>query len=75
MATKPAGGWAFPQDRPTTDGYAGSEGMELRDYFAAAVITGACASPKTWPVAPADLANLTKSAYVIADAMIVQRKS
>ena len=72
---KPDGGPAFPSHVATTK----HDGMTLRDYFAAAALTGiqqwdALLNPKSprfgKPGAGEDMAAL---AYEIADAMIAKR--
>ena len=45
-------------------------GMTLRDYFAAKVISGICASG---PAPSWDNAMLAKEAYKLADAMLAER--
>jgi hypothetical protein len=69
------GGPAFPDD--SQHNYTG--GMTLRDYFAAAALTGICAHPtaikqgmeQTGDEAPQFAAD---SAYEVADAMLAARK-
>ena len=56
---------AFPKDK-TAGGY---DGVTLRDYFAAKVITGAWQT-----VSPGSQSELAKRAYEIADAMLNQRE-
>lgn len=70
MTTKNTGGPAFPESGPR--GMAvGGEGMTLRDYFAAKVIQGICASGpgNSWTNA-----SLAKEAYALADAMLEARE-
>lgn len=65
------GGPAFPESVRTTD-LAGNplaiikNGMSLRDYFAAAALTGMCARGEHH-------GSLHKYAYEIADAMLAER--
>lgn len=47
-----------------------SQGMTLRDYFAAAALTGLVASPHMTEWSPA---NEATSAYQLADAMMLER--
>ena len=58
---------AFP--KPTEMDYRTQDGMSLRDYFAAKVITGAVQT-----VSPGSQSELAKRAYQIADAMLEQRE-
>ena len=63
---------AFPTqgyDSPNHGWIYGSDGMYLRDYFAAAALQGALASDNTWY---AD--DVADYAYKCADAMLAARK-
>ena len=68
------GGWAFPRPavqgaRSYEDNEPAEEGMTLRDYFAAAAMTGLCAySAGRTPE------NMAPEAYRVADALILARK-
>lgn len=66
--TKDDGGFAFPHpyDSPT--------GMSLRDYFAAAALTGICVSDKFIRTKENTAGNAIW-AYEIADAMLAARKA
>jgi hypothetical protein len=69
------GGPAFPTERNLT------QGMTLRDYFAAKVINGLCAgfaaTEKDWPDSddPDDYDVVAWHAYRMADAMLKARES
>lgn len=68
------GGPAFPcinANRGRSDG-ANIEGMSLRDYFAGQVVNGICHG-LVHGIRPADIVNLTRDAYGIADAMLAER--
>jgi hypothetical protein len=76
MSAKPDGGPAFPRRLPDGEwppdeavrlvkAYAG---MSLRDYFAAAALTGILASDNE--IGPA---TATQTAYIMADRMIAER--
>ena len=75
------GGNAFPIHIPATlvDGSETAMGMSLRDYFAAAALTGLVASladPANRAKISSDGKNHTdfaKTCYVMADAMLAQR--
>lgn len=58
---------AFPADRDSI------RGMDLRDYFAAAVLQGMLA--QFWTDGPATRARFVSAAYDAADAMLVARKA
>ena len=60
------GGSAFPTETSHGQDY----GMTLRDYFAAAALTGSLAASHT-DGEPEEFANV---AYIIADAMLERRK-
>lgn len=47
-----------------------SEGMTLRDYFAAKVLQGICSHHDTWGLLIQDIADRS---YEIADAMLIER--
>jgi hypothetical protein len=81
METKNNGGSAFPEVTElvkSTDQYPhykvwGSEGMTLRDYFAAKAMGGILADPNV-TIGTDERANLlARSAYGIADAMLRAR--
>ena len=64
------GGAAFPH--PTAPGVGSSQGMTLRDYFAAAAL-GALA--RLVPDVPgADAREIAEAAYILADAMLERRE-
>lgn len=72
------GGAAFPltgtQWNPDRDAYEVSpvsDGMSLRDYFAAKAMAGIVANPDTWGESTHD--GLSVRAYAIADAMLRAR--
>ena len=67
MENKPKNPEAFP--KYTENGYVHQDGMTLRDYFAAKVITGAYQK-----VSAGSQSELAKRAYEIADAMLNQRE-
>lgn len=77
------GGPAFPvpdeRDSETGCGIVqGSSGMSLRDYFAAAALTGLISSPRPPSPQPAEEEFITAQlyadlSYAIADAMITAR--
>ena len=69
------GGPAFPHDKYMKNGdqwgtYAHG-GMSLRDYFAAAAMTGLC-SGQHWPMA-SDGEEMARRCFIFADAMIAAR--
>ena len=75
MTTKNTGGPAFPiplNPGQSYQGHAPCDGMTLRDYFAAKVIQGICASGpgNSWTNA-----RLAKEAYAMADAMLEVREN
>ena len=59
-------------DTPKEDG--GAANRCLRDYFAAAALTGQLASYASPKAPPADYAEIAKDAYIMADAMLRARK-
>jgi hypothetical protein len=65
---KDDGGQAFPRAEGKVS--YGHDGMTLRDYFAGQAIAGMCASDAegTWPSA-----SMALQAYVLADAMLLER--
>ena len=78
MPTWKEGGWAFP--RPAVQGVRSAEdnepavpGMTLRDYFAAAVLTGICSVPDYTDTSSADV--VARDAYRMADAMLKAREA
>ena len=66
---------AFPtpafsiNDEARVTAVGGEGGMELRDYFAAKAMQGLCANNNTNPF------EMSKAAYVVADAMMKARKA
>ena len=74
------GGPAFPvSDEQSHDGVSASEGMSLRDFFAAGAMQGWLSS---WPSSaphPAECLNgardVARWSYAIADAMIAEREA
>lgn len=62
---------AFPQ-HPDSSRYPSEQGMSLRNYFAAKAMQGICAHEDTWGIATN--AGIAKSAYELADAMMVARE-
>lgn len=66
MENKPKNPSAFPIN---SGEYIIENGMDLRDYFAAKVITGAWQT-----ISPGSQSELVKRAYEIADAMLNQRE-
>lgn len=65
------GGPAFPQQDDAT----GSEGMTLRDYFAAKVVQGLWANATALAQMPSgsEAAAIASVAYEVADAMLKER--
>jgi hypothetical protein len=68
-ARVPDGGAAFPH--PVESGV--HNGMTLRDYFAAAALTGFMASPHRKPVAEMPKPLMARDMYALADAMLAAR--
>jgi hypothetical protein len=79
------GGPAFPRptsirtdaDGDTVELWEGQCGMGIRDYFAAAALTGLCANRGTTMVFGAgqtEAVNMTTAAFACADAMIQARQ-
>lgn len=67
---KKNGGPAYPLDvNKEVDGYT-NEGMSLRDYFAAAALTGYLASFSGPDCRTPDASEAAKKAYEFADAML-----
>ena len=71
----PSGGPAFPTPRielnhkGVVTGFAVmADGMTLRDYFAAKAMQGICAGNSN------DARQIAKAAYIVADAMLAERK-
>jgi hypothetical protein len=64
------GGPAFPNRGDNAPGYEIYDGMTLRDYFAAAAMTGWQACPNT----NATTAAAVKYCYEVADAMLAERE-
>lgn len=73
MSAPKNGGPAFARPAVFSHGgmYVGSEGMTLRDYFAAAALTGLLASDEYSSYDPKTLAEY---AYGQANAMLVERE-
>jgi hypothetical protein len=72
MSNTNTGGPAFPVFPDTAIGHAGAfRGMTLRDYFAAKVMQGICASG---PGVEFSDDRLARDAYAIADAMLKARE-
>jgi hypothetical protein len=78
--TKDTGGPAFPTTMHNYgDGKYASDGMTLRDYFAAKSLQGICANPDD-SHAPEDetydqyVDEITRCAYKIAEAMLKARE-
>lgn len=69
------GGPAFPVQESMissgSEGVPASSGMSLRDYFAAKAMQGICAIPTS---ANMEVASISKSAYLMADAMLAARE-
>ncbi len=66
------GGPAFPfREQDGEGGYQRFPGMFLRDYFAAAALTGMLSDPDAGKV---DWKDLTEEAYEAADAMLAARE-
>lgn len=65
---KNTGGAAFPLPNGTAT-VAGTEGMTLRDYFAAAALQGICAKDPVWTKS-----KIAQEAYDLADAMLTARE-
>lgn len=73
MSNKDKGGPAFPVTLATGQSYIGhavSDGMTLRDYFAAKAMQGLLASPTD----PASAKTAAEFSYRVADAMLEARK-
>jgi len=73
MSHKQTGGSAFPTKNyqdvvPVATGY--SEGMTLRDFFAAKAMQGYVAQGKAY-----DFADIAKASYRVADAMLKAREA
>jgi hypothetical protein len=66
MSTSKADRPAFPSTKDTTEW---REGISIRDYFAAKVITGAWQN-----ISPGSQSELAKRSYEIADAMLNERQ-
>lgn len=66
----------FPTDRGFAEPVVVTSGMTLRDYFAAAALTGLCSNRGTTMVYGAgqtDCVNMANACYAYADAMIDAR--
>ena len=70
------GGPAFPVGHPEMamqgQSVKETQGMTLRDYFAAKAMQGICAHPDNWGLLGA---NMAKEAYIIADQMLAARNT
>ena len=53
------------------DGCSWTQGMTLRDYFAAKALQGICAHPDTWGIQTPLI--IAKECYTLADAMLEAR--
>jgi len=62
------GGPAFPQTLTVEQEFVGSEGLSLRDYFAAQALARIGAKPEL------PISEHARLAYEVADAMIAERK-
>lgn len=68
------GGRAFPLDVQDNGSGFYNQGMTLRDYFAAAALTGILANPETLKaVPPIKHDERAEAAYKAADAMLKER--
>lgn len=63
--------YAFPQSVPVSDECLNREGMTLRDYFAAHVLSSAYQLATSKGIE--DGAKVAKECYTIADAMLAER--
>lgn len=70
MTDKDNGGPAFPQALTIEEEFSGSQGMTLRDYFAAKALQGLIACPQI--DGPCEL--IVADAYRYADAMLAERQ-
>ena len=78
MSSTNTGGSAFPYSALQPGGptmYADSEGMTLRDYFAAKAMQGMLACSNLDAKLKADAGLIATSAYQFADAMLKARES
>lgn len=74
MADKETGGPAFPFVPGEGSTNYESEGMQLRDYFAAKAMQGILANPGQLDNVNDDAANwVSRDAYTVADAMLAAR--
>lgn len=71
MSRPDDGGPAFPLQE---EGRYSILGLSLRDYFASAAVTGQLASALPGSIDPHYAADLAKQAYIVADALIADRK-
>ena len=67
--SKETSGPAFPTNSTHHDGYYGGLGMTLRDYFAAKAMQELVGASQNFP-----RAAIAEHAYLMADAMIAERK-
>ncbi len=69
--SKPDGGPAFPREDYQGDNAPGQSGMSLRDYFAAAAMSGLL----SWtPEGDSKIQDCAWDAYRYADAMLAERE-
>lgn len=75
--TKDDGGPAFPREDYQLERAPGQSGMSLRDYFAAAALTGFASQSFSMfgDTTPTYVSGVAKFAYEIADAMLAARKA
>lgn len=69
MSTKNDGGTAFPAEEEEHDGFHRTEGMSLRDYFAAKAMQSLLTGGQF-----GSIYELAEKAYIYADAMLVMRE-
>ena len=69
----PDGGPAFPREESVNDLVGEQRGMSLRDWFAGQALA-VFSSDKT-RIYPVTAENMSRSAYLIADAMLKERAS
>jgi hypothetical protein len=70
--SKPDGGAAFPSD-PAFYGEKTGPGLSVRDYFAAAALTGWVAKWEGDEIPKANAEGAATQLYVLADAMLAER--
>ena len=75
MTEKNDGGPAFPSEGIKTErGYTSAPGLSIRDYFAAAALTGMLASETTDSEGTYSDSGAAQRAYNLADALLAQRE-